>query len=164
MLKLSDGETGSKALKLSAVGKYAFITINQEKIDFETLLVGKVSQKEIILNNQSKVSAVFQIEKINDDGKDLAFSLDNYQGTIPPSSTFKVGVKFVPQIVGQISCTQYKIKTVGGNELQFSCLGQTTGFNVSLSVKSIHFGEVLLGTNTNRLLNIINESDLPTQF
>lgn len=35
---------------------------------------------------------------------------------------------------------------------------------MSLSAKSIHFGEVSLGNNTNRLLNIINDSDLPTTF
>jgi hypothetical protein len=28
VLKLYDGEDGSRAIKLSAVGKYAFITIN----------------------------------------------------------------------------------------------------------------------------------------
>ena len=51
ILKLSEGEEGSRALKLSAVGKYAFVTINQEKIDFESLLVGKVAEKEIVIKN-----------------------------------------------------------------------------------------------------------------
>jgi hypothetical protein len=35
---------------------------------------------------------------------------------------------------------------------------------VGLSNQSIHFGEVQLGQNTNRLLNIVNYSDLPTTF
>lgn len=35
---------------------------------------------------------------------------------------------------------------------------------MSLSVKSMHFGEVQLASNTNRLLNIINDSELPTTF
>ena len=35
---------------------------------------------------------------------------------------------------------------------------------MSLSAKSMHFGEVQLGSNTNRLLNICNDSDLPTSF
>ena len=38
-------------MKISAIGKYPFLTINQEKIDFETLLVGKVAEKEILLRN-----------------------------------------------------------------------------------------------------------------
>ena len=38
-------------MKLSAIGKYPFVTINKEKIDFETLLVGKTIEKDVILKN-----------------------------------------------------------------------------------------------------------------
>lgn len=38
------------------------------------------------------------------------------------------------------------------------------GFDVELSSKSLHFGEVQVDTETNRILNVINNSDLPTQF
>ena len=72
----------------------------------------------------------------------MAFSIDYYQGTIPPNASFKITVKYVPSIVDMTSCTSYCIKSVGGNELGFTCLGHATGFNVNLSVKSIHFGEV----------------------
>jgi len=88
------------------------------------------------------VPAIFTVERINDDGKDASFSIDYYQGTIPPNSLFKITVKYVPSIVSVTSCAQYKIKVLGGNELNFSCLGYATGFNVHLSNKSIHFGEV----------------------
>lgn len=57
VLKVFEGEEGTKVLKLSAIGKYAFLTINQEKIDFETLLVGKVADREILLKNNSLVPA-----------------------------------------------------------------------------------------------------------
>jgi len=53
VFKFSEGDETVRVLKMSAVGKYPFITINQEKIDFETLLVGKVAQKEIMIKNQS---------------------------------------------------------------------------------------------------------------
>lgn len=142
VLKLSGAEEGSKVLKMSAIGKYPFLTLNQEKFDFETLLVGKVAQREVILKNQSLVPAQFSVEKINDDGKDASFSIDFYNGQIPPNASFKIAIKYVPSIVGVTSCSQYKIKTVGGNELNFSALGYATGFNVGLSNKSIHFGEV----------------------
>ena len=164
IVKFSNAEESTKVLKISAIGKYPFVTINQEKFDFETLLVGKVSSKEVVLKNQSLVTAKFTVEKVNDDGKDVSFSIDNYNGTIPPNASFKITVKYIPTTVGVHSCTQYKIKTVGGNDLAFSCVGQASGFNVNLSVKSIHFGEVQIGSNTNRLLNIVNESDLPTTF
>jgi hypothetical protein len=38
------------------------------------------------------------------------------------------------------------------------------GFDVELSAKSMHFGEVQIETETNRILNVVNNSDLPTQF
>jgi hypothetical protein len=52
----------------------------------------------------------------------------------------------------------------GGNELSFTCSGTATGYDVELSAKSLHFGEVQIETETNRILNVINNSDLPTQF
>lgn len=79
--------------------------------------MGKTAQKEIIIKNKSLVPSLFSVEKINDDGKDVAFSLDCYEGSVPPNTTFKITVKYVPSIVGFTSCTQYKIKIVGGNEL-----------------------------------------------
>ena len=90
---------------MSAIGKYPFLTINHERFDFETLLVGKVASKEVILKNNSLVPAHFTVEKVNDDGKDLAFSIDNYNGVVPPNASFKITVKYVPQVVGLTSCT-----------------------------------------------------------
>ena len=78
VIKFSGAEEGSKVLKMSAIGKYPFLTINQEKFDFETLLVGKIAQKEVVLKNQSLVPAQFSVEKISDDGKDSSFSIDYY--------------------------------------------------------------------------------------
>ena len=164
IFKFSGAEDGIKVLKLSAIGKYPFLTINHDKFDFETLLVGKVLEKDVILKNNSLVPAEFNVEKVNDDGKDPSFSIDNYSGIVPPNASFKITVKFVPSTVGMSSCTQYSVKVVGGNQLSFSCIGHAEGYNVSLSAKSMHFGEVQLGSNTNRLLNICNDSDLPTSF
>lgn len=48
--------------------------------------------------------------------------------------------------------------------MKLSVIGQANGIDVSLSSKSVHFGEVQLTSVTNRLLNIINESDQPTTF
>lgn len=85
---------------------------------------------------------MFSVEKVNDDGKDPAFTIDNYNGVVPPNASFKITVKYIPSVVGLSSCTQYKVKTVGGNDLTFSCIGHAEGFNVILSTRSIHFGEV----------------------
>jgi hypothetical protein len=67
--------------------------------------VGKVSQKDVILKNNSLVPAEFSVEKVNDDGKDPSFSIDSYSGIIPPNASFKITVKYVPSTVGLASCT-----------------------------------------------------------
>ena len=38
---------------MSGIGKFPFITVNHEKLDFESLTVGKVSSKTIDLRNYS---------------------------------------------------------------------------------------------------------------
>lgn len=67
-------------------------------------------------------------------------------------------------IPGVVSCAYYKISSAAGNELQFSCKGEATGFEVELSAKSLNFGEVQLDSSTNRVVNVVNNSDLPTTF
>lgn len=54
------------------------------------------------------------------------------------------------------------MQSAGGNELRFMCKGVALGFDVELNVKSLHFGEVTIDTQTNRILNVVNNSDLPT--
>ena len=48
--------------------------------------------------------------------------------------------------------------------MKLSVIGQANGIDVSLSSKSVHFGEVQLTSVTNRLLNIVNDGDQPTTF
>ena len=38
---------------MSGIGKFPFITVNHEKLDFESLTVGKLTQKTIDLKNNS---------------------------------------------------------------------------------------------------------------
>ena len=48
--------------------------------------------------------------------------------------------------------------------MEFSCRGTAVGYDVQLSTKSVHFGEVQIENTTNRVLNVLNDSDLPTTF
>jgi hypothetical protein len=117
VFKFFDGEESSRVLKMSAVGKYPFLTISSEKLDFETLIVGKITKKELLLKNESLVPAQFKIEKTDQaEGQDPSFSLDYYSGTIPPNSSFVITVKYVPGVVGVTSCSSYQLSVVGGNQ------------------------------------------------
>jgi len=133
-------------------------------IDFEELLVGKTCKKEITITNSSPVPTSFKVECVSDDGKDASLQLSHSEGNLVPTGTSTIVVTYTPQIQDIITCAYYKIKAQGGNELSFTCTGAALGFDVQLSSKTLHFGEVQIDTETNRILNVINNSDLPTQF
>jgi hypothetical protein len=48
-----------KVLRMSGIGKFPFLSINNDKLDFETLTVGRVETKHLQLKNQSQVKAKF---------------------------------------------------------------------------------------------------------
>lgn len=67
---------------MSGIGKFPFVNLSNEKLDFESLTVGKESVKIVELRNFSQVKAQFVIQEINDDGKDRAFTLSVKEGLI----------------------------------------------------------------------------------
>ena len=69
---MEGGSELTKVLKVSAIGKYPFMTLDQTSYDFENLLVGKTSSQIFSLQNASLVPTRYTISKVNDDGKDKA--------------------------------------------------------------------------------------------
>ena len=59
-------------MKVSAIGKYPFIILDAESVDFGPLLVGKTVSREFVLQNDSLVPTSYVIEKVSDDGQDTA--------------------------------------------------------------------------------------------
>lgn len=88
--------------------------------------------------------------------------LSHSEGNLSPNTSSTVTVTYTPQIQDIITCAYFKVISAGGNELSFSCKAVAVGFDVELSVKTLHFGEVQIETETNRILNVVNNSDLPT--
>ena len=72
-------------VKISAIGKYPFITVDNKDFDFGSLLVGKSASKDLIVTNSSEVPTNFTIEKIGDDGKDTSFSLSHTTAALLPN-------------------------------------------------------------------------------
>jgi hypothetical protein len=151
-----------KIIKLSGIGKYPFVGINYEKLDFGELPIGKSATKELILFNDSLVSASFEIKE--EDTIVNNFKVSPLTGTIPSKSSFRLLVTYTPTIVSFYSSNQFKAIIKGGNELLFTCLGMTTGCDGELSAKSINFGEVTVGGKTNRVLFIYNKTTNPLAF
>ena len=164
MKVIADGNEMSKVLKLSAIGKYPFVTLDSLAFDFENLLVGKTVSQVFNLQNSSLVPTRYTIEKVNDDGKDNAIQVDHTHGELTPGNITKVTVNYTPQLAGVKSYCLFKVSAFGGNQIEFSCRGEADGYSVELSSKTVHFGEVQAQQTTNRLLNVVNDSDLPTSF
>jgi len=57
------------------MSKYPFIVINNERVNFESLLVGKVAQHTVSVKNSSLVATNIRVEKISDDDKDNSYTL-----------------------------------------------------------------------------------------
>ena len=143
IVKIAEGATEvTRILKVSAIGKYPFITLDAEDIDFDSLLVGKTVSRELKLQNSSLVPAQFQIEKVSDDGKDPSIKVDIKQGTLSPGQILTINLSYTPEIPGVNSQVQFLVSAFGGNEIKFSAKGLAEGYDVELSTQSIHFGEV----------------------
>jgi hypothetical protein len=93
---MSSGQEMTRSLKVSAIGKYPFITINQEQIDFEELLIGKSCTKEITITNSSPVPTSFKISRTSDDGKDQSINLSHDSANLQPNTSFTVVVTYTP--------------------------------------------------------------------
>lgn len=113
----------TKILKLSGIGKFPFITSSVEKIDFESLTVGKTETKPIKLRNNSQVEAEYKIVRVNDDGKDASIVLSCYEGKIPPSGSEDITVTFEPKTAGLVTNTTFSINVLGGNEIKIATTG-----------------------------------------
>ena len=155
----------SKIIKISAIGKYPFLSLSTSKLDFGTLLVNKQVTKELVIKNQSQVAARFDIKQVQDDEfKDRAFVLDIRTGEIPAKSSFLIKVTYKPTVVNLISVAHFNVECPGGNQLTFECSGVGTGYLVFLSTQTMNFGETRLGSEKSHLLTIQNESETPTKY
>jgi hypothetical protein len=115
-LKLSEGTNEiTYTIKLSAIGKYPFITVDQKDFNFFSLLVGKTASKELTISNSSEVPTNFTIEKISDDGKDPSFTLSHTSACLLPNASQTITIKYTPIIADTTSCANYRISTQGGN-------------------------------------------------
>ena len=90
---------------MSGIGKFPFVNLSNEKLNFESLTVGTELVKTVELRNYSQVKAQYSIEEVNDDGKDRAFSLNMKEGVIKPGGSQMITVTYQPTIVGQFTST-----------------------------------------------------------
>jgi len=165
-----EGE-GQKVTKISAIGKFSYITLNKDTFQFGEHLIGQSDTMNLIIKNQSLVSTTFRLVEEEDFSRalgyefsDSAFSFDVSTGNIPAGGSFLVKIKYTPFVVYMLSSKNYIITTDSGNSQRFTCLGSAVGLQVALSSKVCNFGEVKSGNSTSRIITVDNSSNLPCSY
>ena len=130
-----------RVIKFSIVGKFPFIKLSNNKVDFGTMLHGKHAIKEVVLKNVSEVPAKFRVEKVKDDTfEDTSFSINELAGEIPSKASFLLKISYSPMIWDLSSCTHFKIICEGGNEIIMQC----SGLSLSIMRRSLTISRRLL--------------------
>lgn len=70
-----------KIFKLSAIGKYSYVSCSTDNVNFGEILVGKQVTRELVLKNSSPISAKFKIvSETQGDSKDSCFGVTPSEG------------------------------------------------------------------------------------
>jgi hypothetical protein len=95
-----EGE-GQRVIRLSAVGKYPYISVSSQEVDFGDVLVTKQVSKEIILKNNSEVPAQFNLQNVlsSEEFNDNFYSFNPERGVVPAKMSYAVKVLYQPKFV-----------------------------------------------------------------
>jgi cilia- and flagella-associated protein 65 len=139
---LSSG--GSSVLKMSAIGKFPYISMDCTEVDHGGVLVGQSSQRLVRLNNRSLVAATYNIRQQKPTDDDV-FTITPSKGQISPGCSQELQLRFTPETAGTFSYSIADISVVGGNTLQLQQRGSAMSAAVTLSERFLEFGDIQVG-------------------
>lgn len=152
-------------LKLSGIGKYAFVSFSEAAppattaqkttskstngkrsstttmIDFGCVLTKSSATRSITIQNNSCVDAQFTLKRID---KDIVcpFTVTPSKGIVPRDGTVQFQIRYSPAGSGAHAANDFVCQTVGGNVLTLRCRGTSVGPTASLSTTKLEFGDV----------------------
>ncbi|KAJ9469647.1 hypothetical protein DIPPA_02160 [Diplonema papillatum] len=156
----------TRVLKLSGVGKYPFVRASAGVFDFGEVYLGVTAEKKLILKNPSQVRANWVIEKPDRTPGD-PFSFSPLSGVIQPDGSACVKVTYAPLSCGLYTLNDYTVRTVGGADVKLNCCGTGVGPDLSISTRSIHFGDQDIASTSaprQKVVMIANSSPHPATF
>jgi len=169
----SGNHTMTKEFRMSGIAKFPHLVTSEPDMDFEEVLNGLVKHKTFFLKNDSLVPAVFSVTPVESD-MDHVFSYSQTEGIIPPEEDLQLRVTYKPSSSGSFSTSRFDLATAGGNVLRMKLTGSCVGPAVTLSHRSINFGDVHLGDKQvdghreppthKRSFQIINGSDVTIDY
>jgi hypothetical protein len=118
--------------KLSAIGKFAFISVSDDVVSFDEVVSGMLpDNKEIVLANNSVVPAEFSLIRLDSD-RDEVFEVTPKNGIIPPRSEIAVSVSYRPLAMGVYTHDRYAFRTPGNCNTVFNLKGTAMPPKVTL--------------------------------
>ena len=165
-LKIILDKTVSKVVKMSFISKYPQIKLNRANLDFGNILINQTKELDLIIKNQEKVPAKFEIDRISPEfiPHQNSFHLKETKGEIPPNCSFLLKIKFVPKHPEVFSYESFQVRINGGTSEIFNCFGRCKGLIASLSSKHVNFESVELGVKTSKVIKVYNHSEIDSEF
>ena len=150
-------------MKVTGIGKYPFISLEQKAIDFGEIVVGQTRETYLRLSNHSLVPATFNGRrgKVEHDG---VFTMAPMKGRIPPGGKEDIKLTYTPQAVGTFTSEEFVFTAMGGNTAILKCQGTAMSTVVSMSADAFNFGSVKQKESASRVLYIKNHSDVPVPY
>lgn len=157
----------TKTIDIVGVGKYPFIVIKQQQVDFGRIHVGNSNTQNIVLENRSIVPASYIIQPIERDLFESVFFFTPNQGYVPPNSTTTLKATYEPVTTESFDLVNFEIKTPGGNKLKVTLQGYGVGPDITLSNRSVNFGDVSIEKRPEpikRVFTVTNNSDVDAAY
>lgn len=179
--------------RLSAIAKFAYLTLSEAKIDFGEVLSGTSPDdrpQEVLLRNSSVVPAEFELSR-HDNDRDEVFDVQPRRGVVPARGAVPIKVRYSALASGCFSADMYTFRTPGNSRTTLTCTGLSMppviSFRKQLAstkaagehtmdldalldgpsgapTNSINFGEVEIGKITTRIFYLKNSSARDTVY
>lgn len=176
---------GVQSLGLSAIGKYSFISLSENVVDFGKVLVGtncSLTSKNVVLRNPSMVKTDFACVR-RDSDRLSPFVISPMSGTLQAESEVTITITYYSQVCGTFSLDQYQFSTPGGSKTSIDILADsvppvvTASKTSSRSLTSIadettvndldtvlDFGDIEIGETIRKSLFVRNHSILEQRY
>ena len=166
-------------LSLSAIGKFAHVTLSEERLDFGEVLAGtpfgEDVTRELTVCNRSVVPASVHVRRVEQD-RDPCYFAQPDQFIVPPQGEIVVRITFLARAAGTYSADHLDFVTPGGNAPRVLLTGAAVSPDVKVYKKedpyalglgvpnSVNFGSVKVGDGQTRAFFLQNKSERPLNY
>ncbi len=124
--------------------------LNGTGIDFSSVPIGKTARDHLLLWNRGGSPFAVEMGLSDDDG--IEFSLEQSSVLLQPGTSAKVALGFSPKEIGARQAALSVVTVAGTQTLRLQGVGQF----LKLSPRTVDFGQVAVGENSSKVIEIAN--------